>query len=242
MNELSLFSGAGGGLLATKHLLGWKTIGYVEIDEYCQAVLAQRIEDRYLDPAPVFGDIKQFISEGYAESYQGMVDVVTGGDPCQGNSAAHSHGKRQESFALEFIEVIRIIRPTYVIRENPAKLRSDAPSPDWKFKEWLEALDYTATIEEIRACCMGADHQRARMFVLGQLSDTMRQGLVRNEFQKNTNPQSRLGKISGQNRWSATPRICRKSDGLANRVDRLKAIGNGQVPRVVEVAWEVLSK
>ena len=45
MKELSLFSGAGGGLLATKHLLGWETIGYVEIDEYCQAVLAQRIED-----------------------------------------------------------------------------------------------------------------------------------------------------------------------------------------------------
>ena len=74
MRELSLFSGAGGGLLATKHLLGWETIGYVEIDEYCQAILAQRIEDGYLDPAPIFGDIKRFISEGYAEAYQGMVE------------------------------------------------------------------------------------------------------------------------------------------------------------------------
>jgi DNA (cytosine-5)-methyltransferase 1 len=30
-------------------------------------------------------------------------------------------------------------------------------------------------------------------------------------------------------------------DGVANRVDRLKAIGNGQVPAVVKLAWEVLS-
>jgi len=29
-------------------------------------------------------------------------------------------------------------------------------------------------------------------------------------------------------------------DGLANRVDRLKALGNGQVPLVVARAWEIL--
>jgi site-specific DNA-cytosine methylase len=45
VNELSLFSGAGGGLLATQHLLGWRTIGYVEIDDYCQRVLRARIDD-----------------------------------------------------------------------------------------------------------------------------------------------------------------------------------------------------
>ena len=39
--ELSLFTGAGGGLLGTR-LLGWETIGYVEIDEYCQRVLRAR--------------------------------------------------------------------------------------------------------------------------------------------------------------------------------------------------------
>lgn len=76
MRELSLFSGAGGGLLASKHLLGWTTVGYVEIEEYPQKVVAQRIKDGLLDAAPIFGDIKRFISEGYAESYKGMVDGV----------------------------------------------------------------------------------------------------------------------------------------------------------------------
>jgi DNA (cytosine-5)-methyltransferase 1 len=69
LNELSLFSGAGGGLLGTK-LLGWKTIGYVENNEYCQKVILQRIKDGILDSPPIFGDIRKFISEGYAESYQ----------------------------------------------------------------------------------------------------------------------------------------------------------------------------
>lgn len=83
VSERSLFSGAGGGLLATKHLLGFKTIGYVEIEPYCQAILAQRIDDGHLDPAPIFRDIRQFISKGYAEAYKGMVDVITTGPPCQ---------------------------------------------------------------------------------------------------------------------------------------------------------------
>lgn len=61
MNELSLFSGAGGGLLSSKYLLGWKTIGMVEYDKYCQKVLQQRQKDGLLDKCPIFGDIKNFM-------------------------------------------------------------------------------------------------------------------------------------------------------------------------------------
>jgi DNA (cytosine-5)-methyltransferase 1 len=31
-------------------------------------------------------------------------------------------------------------------------------------------------------------------------------------------------------------------DGVAFRVDRLKAIGNGQVPQVAGIAWELLKE
>lgn len=241
MNELSLFTGAGGGLLGSI-LLGWKTIGAVEIEEYPCKVLEQRQRDGILNAFPIWQmDIREF-NRRIASMYRGVAEVITGGDPCQANSAARTHGKRPESFALEFIEAIRIIRPIYVIRENPAKLRQDAPSPDWQFKEWLEDLGYTATIAQIKACCMGADHRRARMFVLGQLSNTMRQGLERYEFGKYPEKKKRLCKISRQNRRKATPRVYRKSDDVAHIVDRLKAIGNGQVPRMAEIAWEILSK
>ena len=80
LRELSLFSGVGGGLLGTK-LLGWRHIGYVEFNDYCQRVLQQRIKDGLLDDAPIFGDIREFVEGGFAEAYRGHVDVVTGGFP-----------------------------------------------------------------------------------------------------------------------------------------------------------------
>jgi len=87
MNELSLFTGAGGGLLGTK-LLGWNPIGYVEWDDYCQRVIAQRIKDGFLPDAPIFGDIKTFIDSGCAELYRGVTDVISAGFPCQPFSVA----------------------------------------------------------------------------------------------------------------------------------------------------------
>ena len=117
MRELSLFTGAGGGLLGTK-LLGWTTLGYVEIDDYCQRIIRQRIEDGYLDRAPIFGDIQAFIDQGYANIYQGMVDVVTAGFPCQAYSSAARGNNTAVSLWPETAEVIRRIRPKYVFLEN----------------------------------------------------------------------------------------------------------------------------
>jgi len=129
MKELSLFSGAGGGLLATKWLLGWKCVGYVEIDEYCQAVLAQRIEDGYLDLAPIFGDIRRFIKEGYAEAYQGMVDVITAGFPCQPFSVAGKRKGESDDRNLwpETARTIQIVEPEFVLLENVPGIRKYLP-------------------------------------------------------------------------------------------------------------------
>ena len=40
--------------------------------------------------------------------------------------------------------------------------------------------------------------------------------------------------------WEVEPQVGRVVDGVASRVDRLKAIGNGQVPAVVALAWHTL--
>ena len=40
--------------------------------------------------------------------------------------------------------------------------------------------------------------------------------------------------------WPTEPDICRVVNGMAFRVDRLKAIGNGQVSRVAATAWNIL--
>jgi hypothetical protein len=42
--------------------------------------------------------------------------------------------------------------------------------------------------------------------------------------------------------WSTESGICRVANGVAHRVDRLKALGNGQVPAVVELAIEIIQE
>ena len=40
--------------------------------------------------------------------------------------------------------------------------------------------------------------------------------------------------------WAVEPNVGRVADGVAARVDRLKAIGNGQVPLCAATAWRIL--
>lgn len=55
-------------------------------------------------------------------------------------------------------------------------------------------------------------------------------------------PDCGTGKHAEDQHWPIEPDIRRVVNGLANRVDRLKAIGNGQVPRVAATAWRILSE
>jgi DNA (cytosine-5)-methyltransferase 1 len=65
-----------------------------------------------------------------------------------------------------------------------------------------------------------------------------------------SNQEMRQGQVKGPARscsdevrwWATEPRLGRVAHGVANRVDRLRAIGNGQVPAVVRLAWETLIK
>jgi len=87
MRELALFAGAGGGILGG-HLLGWRTVCAVEWDAYAAGVLLARQNDGALPPFPVWDDVQTF--DGY--SWRGVVDVVSGGFPCQDISVAGKGG------------------------------------------------------------------------------------------------------------------------------------------------------
>lgn len=83
MHELALFAGSGGGILGGT-LLGWTTICGVEINPYSASVLLARQNDDLLPPFPVWDDIRTFDGR----PWRGLVDVVSGGFPCQDISAA----------------------------------------------------------------------------------------------------------------------------------------------------------
>ncbi len=253
MRELSLFTGAGGGLLGTK-LLGWEPIGYVEFNDYCQRVIKQRIIDGVLPNAPIFGDIRAFISEGYAEAYQGLVDVITGGFPCQPFSNA---GKRlgaddHRNMWPATIDCIRIIRPRYTFLENVPGLVTSG-----YFGTILSDLHqsgYDCRWRILSAAEMGAPHKRDRLWLM---ANTTSFRCSKNKEQHGHGNRSvsakkierwmlELERMDSdgkdsiiRHRLSSGDR--RGDDGLAIDMDRLKAIGNGQVPTVAATAWRILS-
>ena len=54
---------------------------------------------------------------------------------------------------------------------------------------------------------------------------------------------NRGSQINGRREWwQVEPRLGRVADGVAARVDRLKAIGNGQVPLCAATAWRILTE
>ena len=243
MNHLSLFTGAGGGELGAI-LNGWHTVGYVEWDDYCQRVLAQRIKDGILPEAPIFGDLRAFISEGYAEAYQGMVDVVSGGFPCQPFSVA---GKRKgagddRNMWPATLEVIRLVRPKFALLENVPGLNTVRKSYLGRILGGLSEAGFDA-----RWCVLGADdcgapHRRKRLWILAHAEGIGMEGVrPSGEQEREAHEGQAISLCPGGHSWWATePSVGRVAHGVAHRVDRLKAIGNGQVPAVVRTVWSLL--
>lgn len=229
MRELSLFTGAGGGILGT-HLLGWTPIGYVEFNDYCQRVLAQRITDGHIPEAPIFGDIRAFIGEGYAERYRNMVEVITAGFPCQPfSSAARGRNRPGADMWPAALVAISIIRPPLVWLENVSRVAIGRAAAD------LRAIGYSCRTATASSASVGAPVLRRREWLLGRADS---QG---EPVQPINDEVARLQVPAGVDWWAEDPAPSfRVPDGVASRMDRLKAIGNGQVPAVVRLAWEAL--
>lgn len=253
MRELSLFTGAGGGLLGTK-LLGWRTIGYVEIDPYCQQIIAQRIKDGILDEAPIFSDIRSFTSDGYAEHYSGLVDVITAGFPCQPFSVAGNHAGPDDPRNMwpATLETIRTVRPRYCLLENVPGLVTSG-----YFGTILGGLaecGYDCCWRILSAAEVGAPHKRDRLWIVAHAKGINRNGLqvnISGKVFRKAQWGKELGRPigsqfiihEGEPEWTIhESAMGGMADGMAYRVDRLKAIGNGQVPRVETDAWSLLTE
>jgi DNA (cytosine-5)-methyltransferase 1 len=175
LTELSIFTGAGGGVYASK-LLGHRVLGYVEWNDYCQRVIAQRIKDGIFDNAPIFTDIRTFVSEGYADAYRGMVDVVSGGFPCQPHSVA---GKRlgaddERDMWPATRDVLDAVRPRYAFLENVPGLASNGYLGTVLGD--LATLGYDAEWGVLGADDLGAPHIRKRIWILAYLPDAIDSG------------------------------------------------------------------
>jgi len=179
MNELALFAGAGGGILGGK-LLGWRTVCAVEWESYPASVLCARQNDGLLPPFPIWDDVQTFDGKPWA----GIVDVVSGGFPCQDISAAGKgagiDGERSGMWR-EMARIIREVRPRFVFVENSPMLTSRGLGT---VLGDLATMGFDARWGVLGAANIGAPHQRDRIWIVGKATNPNSIGL-----QKSTNKQ-----------------------------------------------------
>ena len=244
---MALFSGIGGGILGGK-LLGWRTVCAVEQDPYCISVLLQRQNEGFLSPFPIWDDVCTFDGK----PWRGVVDVVSGGFPCTDISVAGKGAGikgKQSGLWSEMARIIGEVQPRFAFIENSPMLVTrglDTVLCD------LAAMGFDAKWGCISAAEVGANHKRNRIWIVAKNVANTDSRRSRSKYDpsidrkksgfrfKHESPTS--GNCGKKNWWSAMSDIRRVSHGVAFRMDRLKAIGNGQVPEVARVAWEILSK
>ena len=293
MNELALFAGAGGGILGG-HLLGWRTICAVEWSEFPRESLLRRQRDGALPQFPIWGDVQTFDGRPWA----GLVDVVSGGFPCQDISAAGKgagiDGERSGMWS-HMARIIGEVRPRFAFVENSPVLTSrglgrvlgdlaemgfdaewgvlgaiDAGAPHIRDRIWVVAHNPSAGWGAWRARRSDPSGTREREHALQEpadLADADRElfnrcgapgAAGRSKFADGGEVGyangTRLEKRDRSERapracspaeltdwWATEPRLGRVAHGVAYRVDRLRAIGNGQVPAVAAMAFRELS-
>jgi len=159
MNHASLFTGIGGFDLAAEWI-GWENVFQVEWDKYCQKVLTKNFPN-----VTRYGDIKKFDGT----KYKGLVNIISGGFPCQPfSNAGKRKGKEDDRYLWpEMLRVIREIKPSYVVGENVNGLVSmaDGETLDRILSD-MEGEGYQTEQFIIPACSVGAWHRRARIWII----------------------------------------------------------------------------
>lgn len=161
LRELALFAGAGGGILGGK-LLGWRTVCAVEREPYARDVLVARQNDGSIDPFPIWDDVCTF--DGVP--WRGLVDVVSGGFPCQDISVA-GKGKglsgARSGLWSEMARIICAVAPRFVLVENSPMLTSRGLG---RVLGDLAGMGFDAEWGVLAAGHAGAPHLRERIWIL----------------------------------------------------------------------------
>lgn len=222
MNALSLFSGIGGLDIAAERA-GFKTVAFCERDEFCQKVLRKHWPD-----VRIFDDVRTIDTSDLP-----AINIVFGGYPCQPfSSAGQRKGANDERHMWpHMLNIVRRTKPAWVVGENVKghiSLGLDDVLDDME-NEGFETRTFA-----IPAGAVKAPHSRERVFVVSY-SESNRYGARRevgNICEENGRSWGGLLPEFTFPAWGdTTPRICREIDGIPNRVDRLRSLGNSVVPQ-----------
>jgi DNA (cytosine-5)-methyltransferase 1 len=244
LRVLSFCSGFGGlerglDLAGAAH----RVVAYVEIEAFAVAYLVEKMEKGELAPAPIYTDLKTFP----AHLFRGRVDLITGGYPCQPfTTAGEKRGTDDPRHLWPFIwHHVAIIYPARVFFENVTGHISMGLST---VIGDLEALGYLSTWGIFSAAEAGAPHPRKRVYIMADAERPRGPVGVSGPLGHQQEGQPEIADNAGGGRrrgesevlWPPEPRVGRVVDGCADRIDRLRLLGNGVVRQTAAIAWGTL--
>jgi DNA (cytosine-5)-methyltransferase 1 len=230
-----LFAGIGGfdlGFERAGMVCKWQ----VEIDPFCQAVLAKHWPD-----VRRWTDIRTLFTTSPQRAADWKVDVICGGFPCQDiSNAGERNGIDSERSGLwrDYVRIVDVVRPRFVVVENVAALLVRGMG---RVLGDLAALGYDAEWDCLPAAAFGARHLRDRVFIIAS-SGAMDNGNSVNarcfsgqpeavrRWRENTGIRCSVG----WGPWAAESGVGRTAHGIPKRVDRKRGVGNAVVPAIAE--------
>ncbi len=223
----SLFAGIGGFDLGFERA-GMRCEWQVEIDPYCQRVL-----QKHWPNVRRHDDVRTFPPVG-----DWSVDVICGGVPCQpASSAGLQRGDSDERWLWgEAIRVIGMLRPRFVVLENPTGLLRLVR----EFGTIISSLAGGGRVCEwgvLSSAGMGANHQRKRVLILSYpdcwnaAKERSAMGRQRRFLRAMDAPQIH---VIRRNQTEQEPGIPRVANGLPNQIHRNRGLGNSIDPRIAE--------
>ena len=252
LRVLDLFSGIGGFSLGLERTGGFETVAFCEIEEFPRRVLA-----KHWPEVPCYHDVRN-LTANVLERDGISVDVICGGFPCQDISSAGSKvgiKGRRSGLWVEYARIIGELRPRYILVENVAALLSRGLGD---VLGDLASLGYDAEWSCISASDVGAPHGRDRLWLVAYANNESKPvGAVHDEtcglpkddgFIHPERGESTMGfhlagawRISKPISWDGiwpgenSPLGMGVDDGVPERLDRLKALGNSVVPQIPEM-------
>jgi DNA (cytosine-5)-methyltransferase 1 len=232
LRVLDLFSGIGGFSLGLERA-GMRTVAFCEIDPYCRAVLR-----KHWPGVPVHDDIR---------TLRGIPsELVCGGFPCQDTSRAGRRagieGERSGLWRHQ-IRVLEESEAPWFVAENPHQAwRTWVPV----LRGALHELGYASVPLRMRAREVGLCHRRARVLLVAHANRQhlqQQRGRRGGPCREDSLLLARLGESWRAHRAPAGvafPAVDRAGDGLPDRVDRNRVLGNAVVPAIAELAGRLI--
>lgn len=222
----SLFAGIGGMDLGLERA-GMQCKWQVEIDDYATKVL-----EKHWPNVERFRDVRECGKHNLR-----AVDVIAGGFPCQDISFAGAgaglDGERSGLY-FEVLRLVRQLKPKYIFLENVSALLNRGLD---RVLGTLAEVGYDAEWHCLQAADFGAPHLRDRIFIVGYANGERRcGGIARFKYAEDAwkPPISSAGRRWEFKEWCTEPSVGRVVDGISNRVDRLRGLGNAVVPQIAE--------